>query len=193
MLPYGDVWRESRRIFTKHFSDSSINQPRDILYVRRFLGQLLQRPNNFLQHTRKYVPFTISLVNRPFISFVCLSLVGSTVLSMTYGINIRPYDDPLIAIAEEAVEAMSELMIAGTFLVDILPILKHVPDWFPGAKFQKKAAITRTHAENIRNATFAATKEVMVFTPSPFLLIVLLDDTQLRKMATIIPHFSLMR
>ena len=193
MFPYGDAWRESRRIFTKHFSDSSINQPRDILYVRRFLGQLLQKPNDFLQHTRMYVPFTISFVNTPFISFAFLSLVGSTVLSMTYGINIRPYDDPLIAIAEEAVEAMSELMIAGTFLVDILPILKHVPDWFPGAKFQKKAAITRTHAENIRNATFAATKEVMVFTPSPFLLIVLLDDTPLRKMATMIPRFSLMR
>ena len=179
MLPYGDVWRESRRIFTKHFSDSSINQPRDILYVRRFLGQLLQRPNNFLQHTRKYVPFTISLVNRPFISFGCLSLVGSTVLSMTYGINIRPYDDPLIAMAEEAVEAMSELTNAGTFLVDILPILKYVPGWFPGAKFQTKAAMTRTHVEKIRNATFAATKEVMVITlwPFPWIVLELLDDT----------------
>ena len=163
MLPYGDAWRESRRIFTKHFSDSSIIQPRDIVYVRRFLGQLLQKPNDFLQHARKYVPFTTSLVNRPFISFAFLSLVGSTMLSITYGINVRPYDDPLITIAEEAVEAMRELMIAGTFLVDILPVLKYVPDWFPGAKFQKQAAMTRTHAEKIRNATFAATKEAMVF------------------------------
>ena len=100
-------------------------------------------------------------------------------LSMTYGINIRPYDDPLIAMAEEAVEAMSELTNAGTFLVDILPILKYVPGWFPGAKFQTKAAMTRTHVEKIRNATFAATKEVMVITLWPFLWIVLelLDDT----------------
>jgi len=99
---------------------------------------------------------------------------------MTYGINIRPYDDPLIAMAEEAVEAMSELTNAGTFLVDILPILKYVPGWFPGAKFQKKAAMTRTHVEKIRNATFAATKEVMVITPWPFLWIVLelLDVTR---------------
>ena len=191
MLPYGDTWRESRRIFTQHFGDSSINQPRDIVYVRRFLGQLLQKPNDFLQHSRKYVPFTTSLVNRPFISFAFLSLIGSTILSITYGINVRPYDDPLIAIAEEAVETMRELMIAGTFLVDIVPILKYVPDWFPGAKFQKKAATTRTHAERVRNATFAATKEVMVFTPFPFLWIVLLDDTPLREMTTMIPPFSL--
>ena len=86
---------------------------------------------------------------------------------MTYGINIRPYDDPLIAIAEEAVEGAAELVIDGPFLVDILPILKYVPDWFPGAKFQRKAAMMRTQAENIRNAPFAATKKLMVFTPCP--------------------------
>ena len=97
---------------------------------------------------------------------------------MTYGINIRPYDDPLIAIAEEAVEGAAELVIDGPFLVDILPILKYVPDWFPGAKFQRKAAMMRTQAENIRNAPFAATKKLMVFTPWPFFLIFVqpLDD-----------------
>ena len=166
MLPYGDVWRESRRIFTKHFSNSSINQPRDILYVRRFLGQLLQKPNDFLQHTRTYVSFSIvSLVNRPFIFFAFLRLAGSTTLSTTYSMKIRPYNDPYIAIAEEAIKALAELTIAGAFLVDILPILKYVPAWFPGAEFKRKAAIMHTHAEKMRNATFAATKELMVFTP----------------------------
>ena len=174
MLPYGAVWRESRRIFTKHFSNSRINEPRDILYVRRFLGQLLQKPNSFLQHVRTYVPFTISLGNGPGISyFSFLSLVGSTVLSTTYGINILPYGDPLIAIGQEADEAIVELLIAGAFLVDILPVLKYVPEWFPGAKFQRKAAMMREHAENIRNAPFAATKKLMVFTPWIFLWIVL--------------------
>jgi hypothetical protein len=172
MLPYGDVWRESRRMFTKHFSNSSINRPRDIQYVRRFLGQLLQKPNDFLQHTRTYVPFTVSLVNRIFILFAFLSLVGSTTLSMTYSINVRPYNDPYIEIAEEAVEAIAELVIAGAFFVDILPILKYIPDWFPGAKFQRKAATMRTHSEKIRNATFAETKKLMVFTPWSFLWIV---------------------
>jgi hypothetical protein len=173
MLPYGDVWRESRRMFTKHFSNSSINRPRDIQYVRRFLGQLLQKPNDFLQHTRTYVPFTVSLVNRIFILFAFLSLVGSTTLSMTYSISVRPYNDPYIAIAEEAIVALAELSKAGAFFVDILPILKYVPDWFPGAKFQRKAAMMRTDSEKIRNATFAETKKLMVFTPWSFLWIVL--------------------
>ena len=97
---------------------------------------------------------------------------------MTYGINVRPYDDPYVVIAEEAIEAIVELLIAGAFLVDVIPILKYVPAWFPGAKFQRKAVMMRTHAERMRNATFAATKTLMVFTPSLFLWTVLqlLDD-----------------
>ena len=89
---------------------------------------------------------------------------------MTYGINVQPHNDPYIKIAEEAVKALSELLNAGVFLVDIVPILKYVPEWFPGAKFQRKAAIMRKHAANIRNITFAATEKLMVCDPLlPFL------------------------
>ena len=94
--------------------------------------------------------------------FFLTSLVGSTVLSMTYSINVRPYNDPYIKIAEEAVGAIVELLIPGAFLVDIIPILKYVPEWFPGAKFQRKAAVMRKHAAIICNTTFAATEELMV-------------------------------
>ena len=96
---------------------------------------------------------------------------------MTYSINVRPYNDPLIAIVEEATDLGSELLI-GTFFVDILPLLKYVPDWFPGANFQRKAAVMRTLSERIRNTTFAATKKLMVFTPRSFIWIILqlLDD-----------------
>ena len=93
---------------------------------------------------------------------------------MTYGINIRPYDDPLIAIIEElAIEALGDIVLAGPFPVDIIPILKYIPAWFPGAEFQKKGAMPRTQADKIRNATFAAARKLMVFSPWPFLWIVL--------------------
>ena len=98
--------------------------------------------------------------------------MGSTTLSMTYGINIRPYD-PLIAIAEEAIEALSDLVIAGPLLVEIIPILKYIPAWFPGAEFQKTGAMLRTHAEKMRNGTFAVARKLMVFSPRPFLRIFL--------------------
>ena len=94
---------------------------------------------------------------------------------MTYSINILPYDDPYIKIAQEAVKVSGELMIPGAFLVDIIPILKYVPEWFPGAKFQRTASVMRNHAALIRNKTFAATEELMACDSSPFLGF-LLDD-----------------
>jgi hypothetical protein len=54
-------------------------------------------------------------------------------------------------------------------LVLSVPILKHVPEWFPGAKFYSKAATMRKHAARIRNTMFAATEELMVCDLLPFL------------------------
>ena len=87
---------------------------------------------------------------------------------MTYGIHIQPYDDPYIKVVEEAVAANAELLIPGAFLVDIIPILKYVPEWFPGANFQRKAAVMRKYAAMIRNTTFTATEELMVWDLSLF-------------------------
>ena len=81
---------------------------------------------------------------------------------MTYSIKVRPYNDPYIKIAEEAIGSISELLIPGAFLVDTIPVLKYVPEWFPGARFHNKAAVMRKHAAIMRNTTFAATEELMV-------------------------------
>ena len=179
-------------MFTKYLNHSnpSINQPRDIIYVRRFLGQLLQKPDDFLQHVRTYVSIYYHISNKHALHFLHNSLVGSTTLSMTYSINVRPYNDPYIKIAEEAIGAIAELLIPGAFLVDIIPILKYVPEWFPGAKFQSKAAVMRKHAAIMRNTTFAATEELMVCDLSPFSDSYLMVRIRPRPAVNMIPRSS---
>ena len=113
------------------------------------------------------------------------SLVGSTTLSMTYGIDVRPFKDPYIDLAEEAVIAASELMTAGNFLVDFLPVLKYIPEWFPGAVFQRKAAKMRQQASKVRELPFVASEKLMVWSvplyvfPSPVKIISIEDEWQL--------------
>ena len=87
---------------------------------------------------------------------------------MTYSIDVRPYNDPYIKIAEDAVAAVAELLNPGAFLVDIIPILKYIPEWFPGARFQRIAAVMRKHASMVRNTPFAATEKLMVCDASFF-------------------------
>ena len=64
---------------------------------------------------------------------------------MIYSICVQPYNDPYIKIAEEGAKVSPELLISGAFLVDVIPILKYVPEWFPGANFQCKAALMWMH------------------------------------------------
>ena len=48
-------------------------------------------------------------------------------------------DDEFVRIAEEAQLAMVSAARPGAYLVDIFPILKYVPEWFPGAHFKRVA------------------------------------------------------
>jgi hypothetical protein len=61
-------------------------------------------------------------------------------MEICYGITILEHNDPYISIAEQAFEGVAEAGVPGAFLVDLLPVLKYVPSWFPGAGFKRKAA-----------------------------------------------------
>ena len=68
-----------------------------------------------------------------------ISLFGAIFMKISYGIDVQDSDDPHILLTEESMKGISEASIPGAFWVDFFPILKHVPSWFPGAGFQKKA------------------------------------------------------
>ena len=66
-------------------------------------------------------------------------MVGASIIDITYGIRVKPTNDPFIALAEKALDTGNSAIKPGAFLVDSFPILKYVPEWFPGAGFQTKA------------------------------------------------------
>ena len=61
-------------------------------------------------------------------------------MKIAYGIDVKEFNNLYISIAEEALSGIAEVGMVGAFWVDILPPLKYVPSWVPGAGFQKKAA-----------------------------------------------------
>ena len=83
-------------------------------------------------------------------------------MSMTYGIQIKYHNDPFIDIAEAAISSGSLAAAPGAFLVDVIPILKYIPEFIPGAGFQKKARIWRKQQENMREQPYLASIETMV-------------------------------
>jgi hypothetical protein len=61
-----------------------------------------------------------------------------TFLSLAFGYQTSENDE-FVRIAEEAQLAMVSSARPGQYLVDVLPILKHIPSWVPGAGFKRIA------------------------------------------------------
>ena len=83
-------------------------------------------------------------------------------MKIGYGIAVQESDDPYISIAEEVLNGLAEAGIPGTFWVDMIPILKYVPSWFPGAGFQKKAARWREAINTMAEKPFHYVQEQLV-------------------------------
>ena len=91
-----------------------------------------------------------------------LSAVGSTAIALTYGIEIKPSHDPFVELAESAVKILTKAGSVGALLIDLIPILKYLPEFVPGVQFKKQARIGRKIVENFREQPYLASVEAMV-------------------------------
>ena len=83
-------------------------------------------------------------------------------MKIGYGIAVQDSNDPYISIAEKAFHGIVQAGIPGSFWVDLFPILKYVPSWFPGAGFQKKAAGWRKLINEMAERPFRHVQEQLV-------------------------------
>ncbi|OQE34545.1 hypothetical protein PENCOP_c017G04051 [Penicillium coprophilum] len=90
------------------------------LEARRFAYRVLHAPEKFIDHNR--------------------TASGAFILNVTYGYHVGPSgEDPLVRPANLAVWRFAEAAVPGAWLVDFIPALKYVPEWMPGANFQRVA------------------------------------------------------
>ncbi|CAA7261115.1 unnamed protein product [Cyclocybe aegerita] len=134
----GDNWRKHRRAMHLSFHPTAAVQfkPHSLRACRNFLNRLLDKPNDMVAAFRY--------------------MAGETIMSVAYGLNVQPKDDPYIAMAEQGAHTLEAAAIPGAFLVDDLPILKYVPDWFPGAGFKRKAQEWKKIARRMIEKPFEA-------------------------------------
>ncbi|THV02863.1 cytochrome P450 [Dendrothele bispora CBS 962.96] len=142
-MPYGPRWKTHRTMFHRQFQSSVVSSfwPTQLKEAHKLLRKMLRKPNDLINHLR-------------FNS-------ASTIMNVTYGIEISDQDDHYIVVAETALEGMAKAAHPGAFLVDIFPILKYVPDWFPLAGFKKKAKHWRKYVMEMKNAPFESVKQAL--------------------------------
>ncbi|KAJ7706284.1 cytochrome P450 [Mycena rosella] len=140
-MRYSDWWRLHRKTFHQYFQPRAVPgyYPIQMQATRTLLQQLSRNPARFADYVRQHA--------------------GNIILRVAYGYEIKPENDPYVSLAHEAAKGLIQAANAGSFLVDFLPILKHVPSWFPGASFKRKAKIWAKSALELRDSPFEALKE----------------------------------
>ncbi|KAF9476783.1 cytochrome P450 [Pholiota conissans] len=140
-MDYGTEWRQGRRLMDELLRPSSMGQfhPHLLNITRRMLNKFLEDPESDAFDTIRHV-------------------VGEIVMSIGYGLQVQPHNDPFVSTAKEATHTLSKASIPGAFLVDAFPILKYVPEWAPGAGFKTKAREWKKVALKMVNAPYEAAK-----------------------------------
>ncbi|KAF8521782.1 cytochrome P450 [Hysterangium stoloniferum] len=159
LIPYGERWRQHRHAFHQKFNSRVLSQytPVQTKHSRNLLYQLHNSKDNWE-----------SLIRHS---------IGAAIMEITYGIDILPKNDPYIATAEFVLGLAGEIGPPSSYLVNTIPILQRLPEWFPGAGFQKKAKIWKKRVLDMPTIPFQWVKnELAAGTAKPSLTATLLEE-----------------
>ncbi|KAH7889031.1 cytochrome P450 [Phlebopus sp. FC_14] len=118
----GDRLRQARKSFHRELgTKSSLSSfyPIQEEETRKFLARVLKAPECLADHIRK--------------------TAGAIILKISHGYTIREGSDPFVDMADRSMMNFSTVATPGAYLVDFIPALQYLPEWFPGAGFQRDA------------------------------------------------------
>lgn len=81
---------------------------------------------------------------------------------MAYGIEVKRTNDPNVERAERAIGHLSDAAMPGTFLVDSLPFLEYIPEWFPGGGWKTRVREHKQEMNGFLNKPFDVALEGIV-------------------------------
>ncbi|KDQ22337.1 hypothetical protein PLEOSDRAFT_1050613 [Pleurotus ostreatus PC15] len=138
-LPYGDMWRKHRALYHNKFKQESVHQFIPLLTCKAhdLLRQLLATPDERVEHIRNYPAASLM--------YIC------------YGHTIESHHDPLVEISETAAQEVAETILKGS-LVNMLPMARHLPDWFG---FQRSARECRRKVNLMLNVPYESVRRHM--------------------------------
>ncbi|OCH88065.1 CyP450 monooxygenase [Obba rivulosa] len=139
-MPYGPKWRKHRRLIQQYFNPEP---------AKGYQSLQLKKAHHLLQHLRRDPANFLHAVD---------FIVGSSIIELVYGHVVKDASDPYLEIVQKGTDALNEGLVPGKFLVEFLPFLRHVPAWFPGAHFKRKAAQWQADSKAMVEVPFNATK-----------------------------------
>ncbi|KAL1984336.1 hypothetical protein VTN96DRAFT_9294 [Rasamsonia emersonii] len=144
-VEYSSRFRAYRKLMGRLLgSKDSVSRfyPLQEVEVRRFLWRVLQKPDDLVQHLR--------------------TEAGAVILKIAYGYTIEPHKkDPFVDLADKTLLVFVAATTPTAWLVDIMPFLRYLPDWFPGTEFKRTARLWRKTVTDLVERPYAFVKQQM--------------------------------
>ncbi|KAI0757953.1 cytochrome P450 [Fomes fomentarius] len=143
IVPYGDKFKRHRKYLQEYLKKPRLPNyyPIQLKEVHRLLNDLLDDPVNYKAHIKRMA-------------------AGITML-MTYGHEVKTLDDHFVNLAERGVKTIEAVGAVGAHIVDLLPWLRFLPDWVPGAGFKRLPPGTREDLHAFLHTPFEQVKKQM--------------------------------
>ncbi|QRW22858.1 cytochrome P450 family protein [Rhizoctonia solani] len=140
MCPYGPRHRTYRKMMNKFISKSAATAYH--LYqeaeMRAFLKRLLVSTERLEDDFRQ--------------------VSGAIIMRATYGYRVRSADNHFVTLAATTNANLMRAGLQSNSIVNVIPILKYLPPWFPGAQWKRDALEWRGQKDIMINETFNWTK-----------------------------------
>ncbi|TFK31156.1 cytochrome P450, partial [Crucibulum laeve] len=117
-------------------------RPIQIAETRILLKNLAVNPDKFIAHIRRNA--------------------GALILKVAYGYQVETDDDKWVKMIEDTFALTARMSLPARFYVEMFPILKYVPKWFPGADFGRKAEEIAKMRRSIDQVPFDWVKTQMI-------------------------------
>ena len=151
-MAYGDRSKRQRKLMNKALGSAAIPPYYPLLQYGTitFLRKLIQSPADYVEHGRWYA--------------------GGLTLSVLFGYEPAPHNDKFLTLASKWLDMFAFEILNGSALwpVDLIPALRYLPSWFPGAGFKRKAAMVFSKTEQLATEPYEFTKNSVVSRHFPF-------------------------
>ncbi|KAG2008668.1 cytochrome P450 [Coprinopsis cinerea AmutBmut pab1-1] len=148
VMNYGAEWRDRRRLFHQFFHDLEDHRPVVQEELLAMLRDLIGRPKEYRDVVR--------------------NAMGIIIMRLTYGAVDKDYNKRLIHAADTAVLGFVEYSNPGRMWVNIIPSMRFIPSWFPGAWWKRELLKLAKLTDYLHQQPFAdATKRMKEGTQGP--------------------------
>ncbi|KAJ7110785.1 cytochrome P450 [Mycena crocata] len=142
-MDYGEKSKRQRRYLQLYFQKHRMPDyyPIQLKEVHRLLNDLVDEPEAYRNHIKR--------------------MAASITMRLAYGHEVKTIEDPFIKIAEKGANTINAVGVIGTHIVDLIPWLRFIPDWCPGAGIKKLPPGTCEDLQTFLHTPFEQVKKQM--------------------------------